>query len=98
MGFSKRICAGGRRYGCRVAQSKRHTYRFGNAIRDGDFFAEKNMRKIRPWLDAIAKYTEHKSKICAMGVFRSQTARPFTIFISTPRFLHLLLPTGSCPD
>ena len=31
----------------------------------------------RAWLDAIAKYTENKSKICAMGVFRSQTPRAY---------------------
>ena len=31
----------------------------------------------RAWLDAIAKYTEYKSKICAMGVFRSQTPRAY---------------------
>ena len=30
----------------------------------------------RAQLDAIAKYTEYKSSICAMGVFRSHTARP----------------------
>ena len=29
----------------------------------------------RAWLDAIAKYTEYKTKFCAMGVFRSQTPR-----------------------
>ena len=29
----------------------------------------------RVWLDAIAKYTEHKTKFCAMGVFRSQSPR-----------------------
>ena len=29
----------------------------------------------RAWLDAIAKYTEHKTKFCAMGVFRSHTPR-----------------------
>ena len=26
-------------------------------------------------LDAIAKYTEYKTKFCAMGVFRSQSPR-----------------------
>lgn len=32
-------------------------------------------RKRRIWLDAAAKYTEHKPQVCAKGVFRSQSPR-----------------------
>lgn len=49
------------------------------------------------WLDAIAKYTEYKTEFCAMGVFRSQSARPcFVRFSSSREYLPFAFSASPC--
>ena len=47
------------------------------------------------WLDAIAKYTEYKTKFCAMGVFRSQTPRACIMHLIIEYRLIWILPLDS---